>query len=170
MANENASSSTSTSSSLSGPNAAYCLKLTEFSYLLWTSPAATLLPNLILPICLEQTRSPCVLEAINRPVFKEDLVTVILKRLGGNYSILTTVVLNFPLPSFIDLGCKLLSFEAQNRPPTADAQSSVYLAPSPTDVAYAQSPTVRPHQVMLLLIWPTTWTILLTVHTGSIRD
>lgn len=52
--------------------------------------------------------------AINESVSNVDLVTSVLRGLGPDYAMLVTAILNIPpLPSFLDLRARLLSFESQ---------------------------------------------------------
>lgn len=54
------------------------------------------------------------LAAINEPVSNEDLVTFVLRGVDPDYSMLVTMIINFPpLPVFSDLRARLLSFESQ---------------------------------------------------------
>ncbi|KAK2660024.1 hypothetical protein Ddye_006557 [Dipteronia dyeriana] len=54
------------------------------------------------------------LTAINEPVSSIDLVTVVLRGLDPDYTMIITVILNFPpLPKFKDLHARILLYESQ---------------------------------------------------------
>lgn len=65
---------------------------------------------------------------IQKPVSDEDHVTIVLRGLGSDFSILITTILNQPtLPSFTDLHFRLLVFENQTSRSLSSADNNIAL-------------------------------------------
>ena len=78
--------------------------------------------------------------SINKPVSDKDLVTAVLRGLGVEFSMLVTTILNQPtLPSFVDLRSRLLAFENQSsRSSDSTGHTTALITTYPSSASSAQ--------------------------------